>query len=352
MLQQSISPRKILLTSVTLVWLFSAMRPLVSLHVVLLDELHAALVAPERLLPAVDLLVPLQQVLLDEAHTALAALERPLPGVNEHVPAQVVGAPEGSAAVFADVRFLTRGRDGTFRVSHQGGFGRSAGLPLGFDSLSFWLWPLRLLDLGVVLRLARAAGAALGSAAQQQVPRGVLVQVLQEAQVLDHALPAAFAAAAPQARGPLLARRPEEPPVVVVLRRRLFLLLLAGLLLLDADEGLQEAPGAALRGGGRGGESPRRLLLESHVLGGGRRRGLGRGGSGGGRRGERALRGVLGRRGGRGRPGEAGDRGQAVVEHHHAGGKAGLHGRRPLAAAEEAAAEFHPREGGPGGARP
>lgn len=96
MLQQSISPRKILLTSVTLVWLFSAMRPLVSLHVVLLDELHAALVAPERLLPAVDLLVPLQQVLLDEAHAALAALERPLPGVNEHVPAQVVGAPEGA----------------------------------------------------------------------------------------------------------------------------------------------------------------------------------------------------------------------------------------------------------------
>lgn len=99
------------------------MRPLVSFHVVLLDELHATLVAPEGLLPTVDLLVSLQQVLLDEAHAALAALERPLPGVNEHMSAQVVRAPEGSAAVFADVRFLTWGRDGTFRISHQGGFG-------------------------------------------------------------------------------------------------------------------------------------------------------------------------------------------------------------------------------------
>lgn len=99
------------------------MRPLVSFHVVLLDELHTTLVTPKRLLPTVDLLMSLQQVLLDEAHAALAALERPLPGVDEHVPAQVIGAPEGSTAVFADVRFLAGGRGGTFPISHQGGFG-------------------------------------------------------------------------------------------------------------------------------------------------------------------------------------------------------------------------------------
>lgn len=90
---------------------------------VLLDELHTTLVAPEGLLPTMDLLVSLQQVLLDETHAALAALERPLPSVNEHMSAQVIGAPEGSAAVFTDVRFLAGGRDGTFRISHQGGFG-------------------------------------------------------------------------------------------------------------------------------------------------------------------------------------------------------------------------------------
>lgn len=122
------------------------MCPLVSLHVVFLDELHAALVAAERLLAAVDLLVPLQEVFLDEAHAALAALERPLPGVDEHVSPQVIGAPESSAAVVADVRFLAWGEDGAFSVSDRGRFGRCARLPLGFDSLRFWLWPLRLFD--------------------------------------------------------------------------------------------------------------------------------------------------------------------------------------------------------------
>lgn len=109
---------------------------------VLLDELHAALVTPEGLLAAVDLLVPLQQVLLDEAHAALAALEGPLPGMDEDVPPQVVGAPESSAAVVADVRFLTGGQDGAFSVSNQRRLGRCARLPLGFDSLRFWLWQI------------------------------------------------------------------------------------------------------------------------------------------------------------------------------------------------------------------
>lgn len=49
---------------------------------------------------------------------------------------------------------------------------------------------------------------------------------------------------------------------------------------------------------------------------------------------------------GRGRPGEAGDGRQAVVEHDHAGGEAGLHrcslgGAAAAAATQEAAAEFH-----------
>lgn len=136
------------------------MRPLVSLHVVLLDELHAALIASERLLSAVDLLVSLQQVFLDEAHTALAALEGSLSGVNEDVPPQVVGASESSTAVVADVRFLTWGEDGAFSVSDQRRFGRCAWLPLGFDSLRFWLWPLCLFDGSVLLWLLAAAAAA------------------------------------------------------------------------------------------------------------------------------------------------------------------------------------------------
>lgn len=74
---------------------------------VLLDEFHAALVTSKWLLPTVDLLVSLEQVLLDETHAALAALERPFPSVNEHMSAQVIGAPEGSAAVFTNMRFLT-----------------------------------------------------------------------------------------------------------------------------------------------------------------------------------------------------------------------------------------------------
>lgn len=120
------------------------MCPLVSLHVVLLDELHATLVTAKRLLSAVDLLMPLQEVFLNETHAALAALERPLSRVDEHVSPQVIGASESSATVIADMRFLTWGEDGAFSISNHRRFGRGAGLPLGFDSLRFWLWPLRL----------------------------------------------------------------------------------------------------------------------------------------------------------------------------------------------------------------
>lgn len=142
------------------------MRPLVPLHVVLLDELHAALVAAEGLLPAVDLLVPLQEVLLDEAHAALAALEGPLAGVDEDVAPQVIGAAESGATVIADMRFLAGGQDGTFPFSRQRRFGRCTWLPLGFDSLRFWLWPLCLLDIGILLWLLVVAVGVVSPAAE------------------------------------------------------------------------------------------------------------------------------------------------------------------------------------------
>lgn len=118
-LQQSVCPGKMLLAGVASVWLLSAVGPLVSLHVVLLDEAHVALVAAERFLSTVDLLVPLQKVLLDETHVALAAPEGPLACVDEDVSAQVVGAPEGGVAVLTDVRLGTRRQAASVAVQHH-----------------------------------------------------------------------------------------------------------------------------------------------------------------------------------------------------------------------------------------
>ncbi len=138
---------------------------------------------------------------------ALAALEGPLPGVDEDVPPQVVAAPESGATVMADVRFLTRGEQGAFPVSHQRRFGRCAQLPLGFDSLRFfWLWPLHILDARVWLWLLGATGV-LGPAAAQQHVAGVRVRRVQDAQVLDDAV----ASPVPAARSSAPANRPPEP---------------------------------------------------------------------------------------------------------------------------------------------
>lgn len=98
-----------LVAIVTLVRLLSAVCPLVSLHVILLDELHTTLITAKRLLPyhrnkekykvthlrleswtkssgirdyihptltSMDLLMSLEKIFLDEAHVTLAALER------------------------------------------------------------------------------------------------------------------------------------------------------------------------------------------------------------------------------------------------------------------------------------
>lgn len=90
------------MTVVTLVGLLSTVSPLVSFHVILLDEPHATLITTERLftcakntrdmslilrvivttdyinppLTSMDLLVSLEKILLNKAHVTLAALER------------------------------------------------------------------------------------------------------------------------------------------------------------------------------------------------------------------------------------------------------------------------------------
>lgn len=269
------------------------MCPLVSLHMVLLDELHAALITAKWLLSTVNFLMSLQQIFLNETHATLAALERSLSCVDEDMSAQVVGAPESGATVFADVRFLTWGKNGTFSISHQRRFGRSARLPLGFDSLRFWLWPLCLFDTSVLLWLLATMVVIRPATAQQHISvvlGGWVLAVLlvEEAQVLDDAVAPPLPAS--EARSSLL--RPREQPSVVVVVVMLLLLGLRGLLLFDAHQGLQKAPGVPLRGVGR--SRRRGLLLESHVRGRRRRRGRlggrgcgvggrGRGGGGGGR---------------------------------------------------------------------
>lgn len=86
-LEQSVCPRKILLAGLTSVGLFSAVCPLVPLHVVLLNETHVTLVTAEWLLSTVDFLVSLEEVFLNETHVALVASEGSFTCVNEDMSA-------------------------------------------------------------------------------------------------------------------------------------------------------------------------------------------------------------------------------------------------------------------------
>lgn len=86
---------------VTLVGLFPTVCPLVSLHVILLNEPHATFLTAKWLLTSMDFLMPLEKVFLNKAHITLAALKGLLAGVNEYVSLKVVVGSEGSIAVVA-----------------------------------------------------------------------------------------------------------------------------------------------------------------------------------------------------------------------------------------------------------
>lgn len=119
--------------------------------------------------------------------------------MNEDMSPQMIGASESSTTVITDMRFLTWGEDGTFSISNQRRFGRCTWLPLGFDSLRFWLWPFCLFDISVLLWLLTAMVVISPATAAEQYVAVVLSWLLldmlvENTEVLDDTVTPPFTA--------------------------------------------------------------------------------------------------------------------------------------------------------------